>query len=471
MDENNINPLWRNSTGRELMRLAIPMTLICLLQMSNQLIDAYWVGRINAAAVAAVAISIPVAFIIIAAGAGLAMAGATLTAQYAGAKQQDMVNHVATQTLLMVTILSVIIAATGYFLSSILLSLLNVSPDVYAGALGYMRITFIGLIPLFLFAMFQAIMRGVGEVKIPLVAMAGSVALNFLLDPVLIFGWDNFRGFGVRGAAWATLITESTAMLFGAFILFRGQHGVQMKRKDFKPDLPYIKSAFLMGIPASLEQAFRGIGPMIMSFLATSFGTKVIASYGIGINIMQFVSIPAVGLSMAASTMVGQSIGAEDTQRAKQAAILSSRIGFVFLSVLGIICWIFSSEIVAVLIPDEPDVIVQGATFIRIMCLSWGTIGIQQCVLSVFRAAGDMMTAMVIVLLQTVFQILLAYLLINTSLQCDGLWWSFLITNIVFSCVSIYYFSRGKWMKIQLVNQASKKFAPIVDKINNNKSQ
>jgi putative MATE family efflux protein len=301
--------LLENTVRKELTRLAIPMTLVCLLQMGNQLIDAFWVGRLGAVAVAAVSVTMPVAFIIIAAGAGLAMAGATLTAQYSGAGRKDIVDHIATQTMLMVAAFSITMSIVGYLMTSPLLTLLGVEPDVYESATQYMHVLFISIIPLFLFAMFQALMRGVGEVKIPLIVMTATVILNFILDPFLIFEWKFFPGLGVKGAALATLATESLATLCGCIVLIQGRHGVKIKLKELKPDFAYIKKAFMLGMPASVEHAIRGLSPMAMSYLAIRFGTKTIASYGIGTTIMQFISIPAMGLSMAASTLVGQSMG------------------------------------------------------------------------------------------------------------------------------------------------------------------
>jgi len=164
---------------------------------------------LGAPALAAVAVSFPVTFLVIALGAGLAMAGAILSAQYMGAGRQDMVNHVAAQTMVMVAVTSVVLGTVGFVVTPYLLELLGVAPDVYAGALGFMRVSFIGIIFVFLYAMFQALMRGIGETRIPLIIVVGTVVLNFALDPLFIFGWGPVLGHGVMGAALATLITQA----------------------------------------------------------------------------------------------------------------------------------------------------------------------------------------------------------------------------------------------------------------------
>jgi putative MATE family efflux protein len=229
--------------GTALLRLAVPIVLGNLLQTGYQLTDAFWVGRLGGTAVAAVAVSFPVTFLAIALGAGLAIAGATLSAQYMGAGRQDMVNHVAAQTMLMVAITSAVMGAAGYVLAPYLLELIGVAPDVYHGALGFMRVSFIGIIFVFLYGMFQALMRGVGETKMPLIIVLGTVVLNFVLDPVFIFGFGWLPAQGVMGAALATLSTQGLAAVLGIAIFLRGQHGIQLQWRDFRPDPQYIRRA------------------------------------------------------------------------------------------------------------------------------------------------------------------------------------------------------------------------------------
>jgi putative MATE family efflux protein len=452
--------------GTALIRLAIPIILGNVLQTGYQLTDAFWVGRLGAAAVAAVSVSFPITFLVIAAGSGLAMAGATLSAQYMGAGRQDMVNHVAAQTMLMVAITSVFLGAVGYLFSPHLLGLLGVAPNVYKGALGFMRVSFFGIIFVFLYAMFQALMRGVGQMKIPLLIVLGTVVLNFLLDPFFIFGWGPLPPQGVMGAALATLTTQALAALLGIVIFLRGRHGIQLSWHGFRPDLPYIKRAFFLGLPGSVELSTRGLGPIVMTFLVASFGTLTIAAYGVGANILQFVTIPAMGMSMAVSTLVGQNMGAGNIQRAARVTVLGALAGFVILTLAGIVAYTFAAAFVAFFVPRDPEVIAQGARFIRIMCLAWGGIGVQLCIVSAFRASGNMLIAMVIALVsQWMFQFPLAYVLSKrTELHAAGLWWSFPITNVAVALVSACWFAQRGWKKTRLTEE-NRQAAKVAEEI------
>jgi putative MATE family efflux protein len=437
---------------KSLFTLAFPIILANILQAAYQLTDAFWVGRLGSAAIASVSVSFPITFLLISLGAGLAVAGSTFIAQYVGAKNEKMVNHVAAQTLLMVAIISIALGAIGYFLAPVILHLMGVAPDVYTNALGFMRVSFIGLVFTFGFAMFQSIMRGIGQVKMPMFIVLGTVILNFALDPIFIFGWGPINGQGVMGAAIATFGTQALAAIIGFVILLKGKYGIHLKIPDFKPDFIFIKKAFLLGFPASIEQSARALGMTVMTFLIASFGTLAMASYGVGSNILQFVIIPAMGLSMAVSILVGQNIGAGNIKRASDIARLGAIISFVLLSIVGIIIFIFAPNLIAIFVPGDPSVILAGAVFVRTMALTFGFMGVQMALAGVYRASGNMITTMVLALVsQWVLQFPIAYILSkHTSLGVNGIWWAFPISNVIMTFITIAWYTKGDWKNKKL---------------------
>ncbi|MDE1146913.1 MAG: MATE family efflux transporter [Azospirillaceae bacterium] len=419
--------------GRALTRLALPIILANILQAGYQLTDAFWVGRLGAAAVAAVTISFPVTFLVIAAGAGLAMAGSVMVAQHAGAGRQDQVNHVAAQTMLMVALTSLAAGTVGYLLSPLLVRLLGVAPEVHDGALRFMRVSFIGIGFVFLYGLFQGLMRSVGHTRAPLIILGGTVALNFLLDPLFIFGFGPVPAQGVMGAALATVVTQGLATAAGLATCLRGRHGIHLSWRHFRPDLDHLRRAFRLGLPGSVEMSARSIGPLVLSFLVAKLGTVAIAAYGVGSNVLQMVVIPAMGLSMAVSTVAGQNRGAGNLARAHEAVMRASVYSLAGLTAAGLVAYAAAPAIATLFVPGDPVVIAEGARFIRIMCLSWGGIGLQLCALSAFRAAGRMAYAMGIALVGLlVIQLPLAYGLSATVHPATtGFWLSFPIANVL----------------------------------------
>jgi putative MATE family efflux protein len=449
------NALLEGPILKSLLRLAVPIVMANILQAGYQLVDAFWVGRLGGYAVAAVSVSTPVMFLTLALGTGLSIAGSILIAQYFGAGNHKMVSHVAAQTLLMVMIVSAILGATAYMLAPGFLRVLKVEPQVYHGALGFMRVSFIGLVFNFSFFVFQSIMRGIGNATIPVYIVLGTVILNFALDPLFIFGWGPVPAFGVMGAAIATLSTQILAAVTGFAILFKGKYGIHIRRRDFKPDWQHVKRAFVIGLPASVEQSMRALGLTMMTFLITSFGTVTVASYGAGSNLVQMVLIPALGLSMSISTLAGQNIGAGNITRAAQIGKLGATLGFVILSVIGIITYIFAPSLIAFFVPEDPSVIKGGAVFLRTMCLTWGFLGLQLCLTGVLRASGNMVVVMILTLIsQWVLQFPLAYVLSHkTSLGLMGLWIAFPISNITIALITLGVYAKGDWKKKRLTEE------------------
>jgi putative MATE family efflux protein len=439
---------------KSLVTLAIPIVFANVLQAGYQLTDAFWVGRLGGNAVAAVSVSFPVMFLSIALGAGLAIAGSTLIAQYVGARNTQMVNHVAAQTLLMIVFVSVILGAFGYIAAPGILTLMGVDAEVHALALGFMRVSFIGLVFNFTFFMFQSIMRGIGETTLPLYIVGGTVLLNFVLDPLFIFGWGQVPALGVMGAALATLGTQMIAAVVSLFVLFSGKYGIHLTWKDFAPDLAYIKRAFFLGFPASIEMSARALGLTVMTFLIASFGTLAVASYGAGSNILQLVMIPAMGLSMAISVLVGQNIGAGNIDRAARIGKLGAWLGFGILTVAGVIVFAAAPFIIRFFIPGDETVIAGGSIFLRTMALFWGFLGVQFALTGVLRASGNMVITMVLTLVsQWVVQFPLAYVLsTHTQLGIQGIWWAFPVTNVVTALITLSIYAKGDWKKKRLID-------------------
>lgn len=455
MKHQNLEKSLNGSIIWAIIALALPILLANLLQSAYQLIDAYWVGKLGGDAVAAVSISFPVTFLMISLGTGFAIAGSTLIAQYVGAKNWKMVDHVAAQTLLMVSIVSIILGWIGYFATPWILEKMGASSSVYSDALSFMRVSFIGLVFVFGFSMFQSIMRGIWQVKMPMYIVFGTVVLNFILDPLFIYGYGSIPAWWVSGAALATLFTQGIAAVIGFSFLLGGKYGIHLHISDFLPDFWYIKKAFFLGLPASIEMSGRALGMVALTFLITSFGTLAVASYGASGNILQIIMIPAMGLSMATSVLIGHNIGANNPLRAEKIARTSAVVSFLFLSFLGLIAFFLAPTLIGFFIPEDTAVIAWGSHILRILALSFGLIGVQFAFNGVFRASGNMMLTLTLTLIsQWVIQIPLAIILSKyTHMGIDGIWYSMAITNILIASITAFFFFRWDWKNKKLTTE------------------
>ncbi len=449
---------------KSLFALAGPIVLTNLFHSAYQLVDTFWVGRLGADAVAAVSLSFPIIFLLITLGAGFSLAGTILVAQNYGKKDTNEVNYIASQTVALMFVVSIFISILGYFVAEPLMTLMGASETVLPSATKYLQISSMGMVFMFSYFVFQSLMRGVGEVKMPLYIVASTVLLNLILDPLFILGYGSFEGMGVTGAAVATIITQALSSIIGLIILFRGKHVIQIKSSQFKLDWKLSKRMFFLGLPASIEQSMKALGLTIMSFLVATFGTVVIASYGIGIRILTFVIIPSFGLSMATSTLVGQNMGANKADRAEKIANKSTQIGFVILACIGLFTFFFAELLASTFIPGNPEVIAGATVFIQFLSFTFPFIGVTLIFNGVFQGAGNTQIPMMLSIISLwVFEFPLSYILSkHTGLHETGLWIAVPIANALSMIMALSYFKLGRWKSIKLIKDET---AQLEDKV------
>lgn len=440
---------------KSLISLSIPIVFANILQTAYQLIDTFWVGRLGAEAVAAVSLSFPFLFFMISMAGGLAIAGSIMVSQYKGKGDLKQVNYISGQTFLMMIFVSAIVSVLGYVFAGPLMKLINAAPDVMPDATKYLQISFAGLIFMFGFFVYQSLMRGIGDVKTPVYLVLATVLLNLVLDPLFILGYGPIPAYGVTGAALATVGTQGLAAVIGIAMLFSGKYGIHLKWSDLKVDWPVMKKMFMLGFPASISQSTRALGMMLMTFLVASFGTVIVASYGIGGRILSFIIIPAIGLSMATSALVGQNVGAGKIERAAAITKLSSIISFVFLTAIGALIFIFAKPLTEFFVPGNAGVIESGTYFIKIMAFTFGLIGVQQTMNGAFQGSGNTNISMIISIVSLfVIQFPLAFILSkHTPLGANGIYWAFPFTNALTTLIALIWYMTGSWKKKKLIEE------------------
>lgn len=439
-----------------LVSLALPIIFANILQSGYQLIDTFWLGRLGADAVAAVSLSFPLLFLVLSLGAGLTLAGTVMVARYKGAENQQLVDFSSSQSVFLIFLTSIVLAIISYFAAGPLMKLIGAGPDIIDDSVTYFKVSSVGFVFLFLFFIFQSLMRGIGNVMLPVYIVLFTVILNAVLDPLFIYGYGPVPGYGVAGAAVASVITQAIAASIGLFILFRGRHGIRISLSSMYFNMANLKRTFNLGFPASIEQSTRALGMTMMVVLVTSFGSDIVAAYGIGARMLSFIVIPALGLGIATTSLVGQNIGALKLKRAEKVAILSAKVAFFGFTGMGLIMFLVAEPLTAFFIPNDPQVIQDGALFIKIMALSFGFLGLQQVMNGTFNGAGFTKASMLISIMSLwVVRFPLAYFLSHTfGMGPVGIWWSFPISNLIAAIVAFVYFKTGYW-KVRVIRDRS----------------
>ncbi len=455
---------------KPLVVLSLPIVLSQMLQVGYNLADTFWVGRLGQEAVSALSYSWPLVFLMISIAGGFTVAGTVLVAQNKGAGNEAQVNHAAGQTIAFVAVVAAVFSVIGYALTPWLVDLIGARPGSleYTLAVEYTRTIFVGVVFMFGFFIFQALLRGWGDTRTPLYLMAFGVVLNVLLDPFLILGFQGnvlmtavgldglqttlfavtgFEGFGVQGAAIATVFSRAVGAMLGMFWLFSGKVGIQLSLADLKLELDMVRRIISLGAPSSVEQSTRALGITVLTALVALAGDDAVAALGIGNRLNSLVFLPALGLARGTETVVGQNLGSEQVARAKRTVYYSAGIVAGVLAVFSVIAVAFAEPITAAFIPGEPNVIAIGADYLTIIGPTFLFIGVFQIVQGAFRGSGSTRLAMVFAILSLwVFRLPPAYVLLDWfGMGETGVWYAIALSNVLSMLAASLYFLRGTW--------------------------
>ncbi|MFB6104766.1 MAG: MATE family efflux transporter [Halobacteriaceae archaeon] len=458
---------------KPLLVLSLPIVLSNLLQVGYNLADTFWVGRLGQDAVTALGFAWPLVFLMISVGGGFSVAGSVLVAQHKGAGNEAETDHVAGQTLVFTVVVAAAFSALGFVFAPVLLPLVGTVPGstVHALAVEYTRTIFLGVPFVFGFFIFQSLLRGWGDTRTPLYLMAFGVTLNVLLDPILILGFRNnvlfdvlglrgleaslyamtgFAGFGVQGAAIATVIARGIGALVGLGLLLSGWVGLHPSVADLVPDADTIRQIVRVGAPASVEQSTRALGVTAMTALVALTATGgAVAALSIGSRITSLVFLPAIGLARGTETAVGQNLGADQADRAERAVYLASAMLIGVMAVVSVVVYLNAAAIVSVFITGEgaAQVIAVGTEYLHIVAPTFALMAAFRVVSGGFRGSGSTQTAMAFSILSLwAFRIPpAAMLIVWLGLGATGMWWGIAFSNVVSLLVAGAWFLRGTW--------------------------
>jgi putative MATE family efflux protein len=428
--------------------LAWPVMVTSALQALYNLVDAFWLGRLSTAAVAAPGMAWPILFFFMSFAGGFQAAGSTFVAQHFGACDRRGAEESAGQVLGFLWILSVILGALGYGLAPTVLRLIRAPEEVFPYALTYLRIECMGLPIMFVAQAFGGFMVGLGQTRFLMYINASSLLLNAVLDPLFIFGWGPIPAWSVAGAAWATVLSRAVVAAVGLGILFSGKRGLRLSVGDLWPRLSRVLPILRVGLPNVLDQASTSFGFVVMMGLVAGFGTTVVAAYTVGNRIINLINVVSWGAGSALVAMIGQNLGAENYERAAQVA--RRGITATFLALVGLygVKLLLRRPMFALFVSD-PNVIQEGVWYIAIFGISIPFFGLFDASAAVFRGAGHTVPPMIMAIVRLWgLRVFLAWLFgYQLGFGTTGMWVGMTLSNVLAGIALVLWLRRGTWKR------------------------
>ncbi len=347
---------------KSIILFALPIMASSMLQYNYSLVDNIIVGRyVSEHALAAVGSVGPINSFIIGAALGLTT-GFTIPVSHAfGERDKNKISRFAGSSIALAFLIGCIIMVVAHIVSPVLLHLVGTPDEIIDISSAYINILYYGVPIQMLSNNFTAIARSVGESKKPLYFFCVSVVVNFCLDLLFVkeFGW------GVEGAAIATLISHFTACLLGAIYIFRFNKEVNITKKDLRIDLKTAWRQIKLGIPVSIQFTVTSIGSMCLQSVVNSFGTDVIAGFTAAGRVEGITNIPMSGLGVATQTFVGQNYGAKNYDRIIKSVRKIFFLDILVSVVMSITLYTIAEPVVSVFSTDmSPEIMAAAKRYI-----------------------------------------------------------------------------------------------------------
>lgn len=370
--------------GRQLIGFSGPILLTSFLQVSYQFVDSLWVGNLlGGAALGAVNLSASILFVVLSFVIGVNNASLAILSQQKGKGSEEGLRRYLNAFVVLLAVSSVVLGWLGFFLAERMLMLLGTPDEMLPLAKGYLRINFLAVLFLFGYNFIGTVMRALGDSRTPLKFVTAAVLLNLVLDPVLI----SVVGWGVRGAAVATVVSQGAALVYGVVYVLRN------KKVPFgKPRMPAWNEVALilsLGIPGGMQMAVISAGAAAIMSVVTGFGGEVVAGFSAAQRLDSLILLPALALSTGVGAMAGQNIGKRNWERVSRIAVYGVVCNMAIMFAVGAVVVLFA-EFGIRLFVEEAESVRFGKTYLRTVALCYPFLGINFVLNAVVRASGAM---------------------------------------------------------------------------------
>lgn len=429
---------------KQLVVFSTPIMFTNLLQISFQFVDSLWVGNLlGANALGAVAVASTILFTIFSFILGINNTTMTILSQQKGRGDKQGLICYLNAFVVTLTAIALCLSLIGYVLAEPLLTFLGTPPVMMNDAKIYLQISALGIFFLLGYNFIATVLRALGDSRTPLYFVLLAVCLNIVFDPLLIVGFD----FGIKGAAYATILSQGIAFIYGVYYV------VKRKLVPFTiPTLPKKEEVALilhLGIPSGLQMAFISAGIAAIMSVVTSHGEAYVAGFSAAQRLDSLIMLPAHALSTAVNSMAGQNIGARKWKRVHDIAKYGVMYNTAIMIMIAILIVVFAEYGIRMFIQDE-EAVRLGAEYLVIIAFFYPFLGINFILNGIVRAAGAMYQVLVLNIISFwVLRYPLTYACSHVFAE-KGIGIGMAISLVISSAIAFLYYRYGKWKKKEL---------------------
>lgn len=451
--------LTTGSLSGHLLKTTSFMLVSMIFQTLYVLVDLFWVGRLGTDAVAAVGISANLSFLVLAISQMLGVGTTTVVSHAAGSKQHDQAIFLFNQSQILSMVAGVTFLAVAMFYRTAYAASLSADASMQAQAEQYL-LWFIPAMALqFAMVAMGAALRGTGNFKPGMFVQTGTVIINIVLAPVLIFGWGPFDPQGISGAAVATFIAIAIGVVWISFYFLDKNAYLRFHFVDWKPNFRIWGRMLTIGLPAGAEFALMAVYMVVVYTITKPFGAAAQAGFGIGLRIVQSAFLPVVALGFAVAPVAGQNFGARQGQRVRDAFKTAASMGAVVMLMTAGLIYLGAAQLMR-LFSSDPEVIRVGVDYLHIVTLNFVPSGVTFVSASMFQAMGNTIPSLVTSFIRIAVGVVPAVILSRRpDFALTWIWWLTVLSTALQMTLNLVLLQRE--FRIKLVHTPEPLAVPV----------
>jgi putative MATE family efflux protein len=446
--------LTEGSISSGMLRFALPILFANALQSLNGSVNSIWVGRfLGEAALTATSNANTVMFLLISAAFGIAMAATILIGQCIGGNDIPEAKRVVGTSATFFAAISVGVGIAGLVLCEPLLVMMSTPTDSLALAVAYMRVIFLALPFLYMYAFVGSVLRGAGDSKTPFHFMLLSVAIDIALNPLFIFGWGPVPALGIAGSALATFFAQAISLFALLTHLYRRRHPLVLHKDEIRHlriDWTIVGTLVKKGIPMCAQMLVVSLSAVLMIALVNNFGVDTTAAFGAALQLWNYIQMPTFAVGMAVSAMAAQNVGAQKWDRVNAIARVGVTFSVAITGSIVLLLELLDTWAFQIFLPSGSAALHMATHLNHIVTWSYIFFGVSMVLFGVVRATGAVMAPLfVLTIALLVVRFPLAEMLLSRY-QTDAIWWSFPISSALAAVLAVLYYKYGGWRSARM---------------------
>lgn len=442
MDRSKTEELFAKASIKDaVIRNAVPAMLAMIMVLIYNLADTFFIGQTHdALQVAAVSLATPVFLIFMSVGNVFGIGGTSVISRALGEGRQEYARKVCSFCMWSCVAVGAVMTVCFLFGMDWILKIVGASENTWEYTKTYLTIVTWGGISVLISNCFANIVRAEGK---PGPAMAGQVIgnlLNVILDPIMIVG----LGWGIRGAAIATVIGNVVAAVYYILFYLAGKSSLSISPKHFAMNDRILSGVLAIGIPASLGSLLMSVSQIIMQQRMAAYGDMAVAAAGVAQKVTMITGMICMGIGNGVQPLLGYCIGAHLYDRFKKCLKFSVIFAFILASCMTILCYIFTDQLVSLFLSDA-SAFSYGVQFVRILLTTSFLFGVFYVLCSSLQAVGAAVPALIVNLSRQGFIYIPALFILQSVFGYSGLIWAQPAADVLSTIlVIVLYFHTAK---------------------------